>query len=185
MAKIAFGILTVGLCALASLGTVRAGTVDLGIGQDSVRGSVGFPLPPPNMELDVGWLHNDDDSDVASVGVHFAETLGKHGIEAAIGARGYWADTKGADGSALAIGGRVGVPIPAVPRLWVGASAYFAPDASSFGDLDEFYEVGASVEFRLLSRAGLYLGARRLRAELDAGSVTIDDDVHFGIRFRF
>lgn len=185
VARIASGILAGALCAVASLGTARAGTLDLGVGGHSVRGSVGFRLPPPNMELDAGWLHNDDDRDVASLGVHFAETLGKHGIEAAIGARGYYVGTKGDDGGAVAIGGRVAFPIVPVPRLWVGGNAYYAPGASSFGDVDRFYEVGASAEYRLLTRAGLYVGARRLRADVGAGSVTVDDDVHFGIRFRF
>jgi len=183
--KIASGILAGALIAMAWHGSARAGTVDLGVGGHSVRGSVGVRLPPPNMELDVGWLHNDDGRDVASVGVHFAETLGKLGIEAAIGARGYYADAVDADGGAVALGGRVAVPIRPVPRLWVGGDVYFAPNASSFGDLDKFYEVGAAVEYRVLSRAGLYAGVRRLRADLDAGSVTVDDDVHFGIRFRF
>jgi hypothetical protein len=171
---------------LAASATVRAGSVDLAVGDESVRASAALPLPGPNLELDFGWLHNDDERDVGTIGLHVAETLGRTEVEATVGVRGYWVEVEDTEDAALALGGSVAAPVPGTDGvLWLGGHGHIAPDASAFGDLEQLYEIGASAEVRLLERAALYLGVRKLRAEVEAGSFTLDDDLHVGVRLRF
>jgi hypothetical protein len=92
----------------------------------------------------------------------------------------------GADGGGLALGGMIDARLPAFNRLGVIAYGYGAPQASTFGDFDGWYEYAVSMDYQVLQGASVYLGWRQVKVDVDgAGTFTVDTGFHFGLRLKF
>jgi len=90
------------------------------------------------------------------------------------------------DSSNLSLGGFVQYQFPRLDRLGVGANLFYAPSVLSFGDSDDFYEVGTWVGYQIIRDAEVYLGWRRIGSDLDQGGDTVvDTGIHIGLRARF
>ena len=168
-----------------------ATTLDLNVNDDAARLTLIWPLPGDSiLELDGGWLHDQDRGDVAHVGVHLtgAASAEPNPVLGGLGVRLAYLDADGssATGTALGIGGFLRYALPNYNRINLGAHLYFAPDVLSFGDADQYREVGLRIGYNFLRDADVYLGYRNVKGKFDDfPDVTFDTGLHLGVRLSF
>ena len=106
--------------------------------------------------------------------------------EGGLGGKLYLADVRNKDVLALGLGGQFRV-FPNNGPIGFGGYAYYAPDIVTAMDGKKFFEWGARVEFEMVKKtANIYLGYRKVRADLDNNSrVTVDSGGHVGVRISF
>ena len=178
------------LCALAATPVV-ADDIDINLHDDAIRGTYTAALPSTNgLNGEAGLLYTEDKANNSESMVHVGvsvsgENWSKSGtFDIAMGARAVYANPGDLDMLALAFGGRLRfVPLP---RLGVGGHFYYAPDITSFLDIDEYKEIGVRVDYQVLPRVLVYLGHRRVT--VDFGGSTdwdLDDEAHVGFKMMF
>lgn len=168
---------------------------DAAVSEDTLRIAVNGPLSRlfavNKGEYSVGGVGGDieDFSHDRFFAVHGGLLLtGEAGpnLDAGLGARMQFVDAESAEGGALALGGQVRLKLLQADRLRFNVSLWYGPDASSFGDFDEFTEFSASVGYEVLRDAELYLGYRQIEVGIDKGpDVDLEDGAHVGIRLQF
>lgn len=186
-----------GALTLLSAGA-QAEVFDASIAEETLRVSLGGPLSGftalEKGEYDVGLIAGDvedaeDDSFISGhAGFLLSGDAGARNADvvAGVGARLQYLDGDGDQGGGLALGGQVRVKLPQATRVRFNAYGYYGPDASMFGDLDQFVELSASVGYEILRDAELYLGYRYIEVGLDEGpDVDVEDGLHVGIRLDF
>lgn len=186
-----------GLLVLLSAGA-QAEVFDASIAEDTLRVSVIGPLSGftdvEKGEYDVGLIAGDveDAQDDSFISGHAGFLLtGDAGarnadVVAGLGARLQYLDGDGDQGGGLVLGGQVRVKLPQATRVRFNAYGYYGPNASIFGDLDQFAELSVSVGYEILRDAELYLGYRYIEVGLDEGpDVDVEDGLHVGIRLDF
>lgn len=179
----------IGLCLLSS--RALAAGADLSVSDESARLSLDFPLPSNNVMIDVSWLHHTDNGETLSLGGYVTGLAagGGQALTAGVGTRFYYVDhDEGSreEGSSLTLGGFLRYQFPNYDRVAVGGSLFYGPGVLTFGDSDDFYEVGAWAGYSILQDAELYLGWRRIRTDFDDdGNTTMDSGLHIGLRARF
>lgn len=177
--------------------SVQAEVFDASIAEETLRVSVSGPLSSflalDKGEYDAGLVAGEvEDTNDDFLSGHLGALLtGDAGATAAsviagLGVRLQYLNGEGDDGGALALGGQVRVKLPQATRVRFNAYGYFSPDASTFGDFDQFMEFSASVGYEILRDAELYLGYRVIEVGLENGpDVDVEDGVHVGIRLDF
>jgi hypothetical protein len=170
---------------------IFAAGVDINVNSEAFRLTVEYPLPNRNVLIDGSWLHRGK-ADALSVGGYLTGKAagGNLPLTAGLGTRFYYVNYDGGsssqDGSNLALGGFVQYQFPQLDRLTVGGNLFYAPGVLSFGDSNDFYEIGTWVGYSVIRDAEVYLGWRRLKSDFDDGGETmIDTGVHIGLRARF
>jgi hypothetical protein len=139
-------------------------------------------------EFHMGVLYANKNNALGDLGVLVKDEVGHNapGFSVGIGIKGLVADTKGANESALALGGMLRYSPPAVSRLGIVGSVYFSPKITTFGDADRFTETGLRLEYEVIPQAAAYLGYRKIRFGLNAApDVILDEGVHVGVRLSF
>ncbi|MFZ5601825.1 MAG: YfaZ family outer membrane protein [Pseudomonadota bacterium] len=158
----------IGVTALALSGASQAHTLDLGINNDAVALDYSGQLPKSELNLGGGFLHHKDNGDAYYASLFVADSVNKEsGLLAGLGARFYFldADEGSTDGKSLALGGFLNWDLPSVPNLSLRGDLYYAPDVLSFDDIENFADVSARVQYRVIEQAWVYLGYRRLMLE--------------------
>lgn len=186
------------LAATALLGlscTASAEVFDAAISQDTLRVAVSGPLSRvfavDKGEYTLGAVGGDieDFSHDRFFALHGGVLLtGQAGpnLDAGLGARMQYIDADNAEGGSLALGGQARLKLLQADRLRFNASLWYGPDASTFGDFDEYTEFSASVGYEVLHDAELYLGYRQIEVGIDGGpDVDLEDGAHVGIRLQF
>ena len=164
---------------------------DINVNGESARLTVDFPLPNRNVLIDGSWLYRRGKANIFSVGGYLTGKAagGNRPLTAGVGTRFYYMHYDAGpsqDSSNLSLGGFVRYQFPTLDRLGVGANLFYAPSVLSFGDSDDFYEVGTWVGYQIIRDAEVYLGWRRIGSDLDQGGDTVvDTGVHIGLRARF
>jgi len=172
-----------------------AATFDASVGEESVRVALEGPLSSvfsgAQGQYDFGalWRSEDEgDAFVPHVGVLLTGDTGAREatITAGLGVRAAYIDGESDDGGALALGGKVDVRVPGYERLGLGIYAYGAPEVTSFGDIESYYDIGASVGYEVIKGASIYVGWRQVQADVDPdGEIEADDAFHAGLRLNF
>jgi YfaZ precursor len=183
--------LFLGLVLAASV--ARAEDVDVNLSSDTLRGTFAAPLTGRlNGIYEFGALLGERDNQSYQqlhAGLLATGDAGARdaNVTAGLGGRLFVLNGEGgADGGGLALGGQVDARLPAFNRIGVIAYAYGAPEASTFGDFDGWYEYAASLDYQVLKGASVYAGYRQLKVDVDgAGTVTVDTGWHFGLRLTF
>lgn len=184
---------------LATALPAQAETFDAAIGEDTVRiglsGPLGRLLAVDKGEYDLGVIGGDieDDTDERFLAAHAGAMLtGDAGGSAdtsfvgGLGARLQYLNADHENGGSLALGGQLRLKLLQANRLRFNAFAWYGPDASTFGDFEEYIEYGASVGFEVLRDAELYVGYRAIEVEFDGGvEADLVDGAHVGIRLEF
>lgn len=132
-----------------------AGGVAFRFGDDSFGVSLAGDLSAES-SAQLDWLHNEDDGDMAALGV-FAN--GQRGsLSGRFGAKitGLEADDADISGGAFAFGGDVSLPLNEIVRLRGGA--YYAPETTGFGDIEGYQEWSVSAEFTIFQNSAIQLG---------------------------
>jgi hypothetical protein len=186
--------LLLALCLCLPAATASAQTtgkaLDVNLNNDAVRLGFSWRLGDPKYLAGIGWLHNQDKGDVIHGSFHLVDAASGSGtaLQAGLGVRLVHTRTDPGtfDGTSLAVGGFARYTPPAANRYNFSGYVYYAPDVTSFGDQDEFYEVGVRFGYSVLRDGDVYLGLRRIRAEYnDVVNYTFDSGLHVGLELRF
>lgn len=193
MIKRCSGLFGLGLCACA--GMAQAEVVDFSVGSDSFRLGLTGPLfrafADAKGDYDLGVIRTERrsrDALVAHGGILLTGDAGSRDakVTAGLGLRTAYIDVERDSGAAVALGGQVLARFPGYDRIGFSAYGYFAPEATSFGRANQYYEIGGDVSYQVLKDASAYVGYREIRAELNReGKVRADDSVHVGLRLEF
>ncbi|MGB0955642.1 MAG: YfaZ family outer membrane protein [Panacagrimonas sp.] len=173
----------------------QAELFDINVGEDAVRANLNGPLSRAfdgaKGRYEVGGLvASEDDQDVASahLGLMLAGDAGapQANVEAGIGLRAQYVGAEDDDGGGIAFGGQFDVRLPGYDRIGFFIYGYYGPDATSFGDVEDFHEFAASLGYEILKDAMIYVGYRELNADFgDEGPELEADGIHFGMRLDF
>lgn len=182
-----FSILLAAALAAGLGGTVAADSLDINLSDDTVQGV--YTTNWRTAEFNTGVLYNDDQEDWAvSAGLL---ALGERRnpemrSQGGLGGKLYIASASNEDIVALGLGGQLRV-FPGNGPIGISGSLFYAPDIVTFMDGEKFWEADARVEFEMVRRnASLYVGYRKMRADLDNGrDVTLDSGLHAGVKISF
>lgn len=184
-----------GVAALMLATVAQAEIVDLSIGDGSVRGALYGPLSrvlaDTKGQYDVGVIlrpERDDDLLVAHVGALVTGDAGAQQFElaAGLGLRGVYIGRDHDSGGALALGGQAEARYPGFERFGLSVYGYYAPEVLSFGEFDQYYEIGTALDYQVIKNASVYVGYRNVNVELeDGGDITADNGLHGGVRLSF
>jgi hypothetical protein len=186
------------LCAVMLLATsaARAEGIDLNLSSDALRGTFDGSLtsifPRIGGVYEVGALNGERagfDYFQGHAGVLVTGDAGaeRATVTAGLGVRLAFVDTDPQlSGSALALGGMIDARLPAFNRIGAIGYAYWAPNASSFGDITSYLEYAIDADYEVLRNASLYVGYRQLRLGADSyGHFSVDQGWHLGLRLSF
>lgn len=89
--------------------------------------------------------------------------------------------------AALGIGGKASYIFPAHTPMAVSLELYYAPDITSFGDNQNIFDAQARFELEIAPSTRMYVGYRKLEAELKTSGAdyVLDESGHIGVRFSF
>lgn len=190
-----------GLASLLLLSTTaNARQLDFNLTDDAIRvafstniSKAGQTSQRAGVKLGAGYLYIDGEGDEDSSGLFHADLLaiGDAGapsgeVIASIGGRAYYVNEDSVDGGALGVGGGVRVSFAGLNRLAFSATVFYAPDLLSFGDVEQFLELGLRAEYEILQSAWVYLGYRNINADFDVvDDVTVDTGATLGMTFEF
>jgi hypothetical protein len=105
-----------------------------------------------------------------------------------VGVKGYLGslDDPGEDVFAFAIGGEVRYTIPGTMPMAVYGRGFWAPDITSFGDVEGVLDYTVGFQVEALPQTVAFVGIRHLEFDLDEGDYEADDDnIHIGVRLTF
>lgn len=90
---------------------------------------------------------------------------------------------------AAGIGGEISYTFPGVMPMSLYLRGHYAPQITSFGDIDEINDVNLGFQIEILPQTTAFIGIRHLELELDTNGnpdYELDDDnTHIGIRMTF
>lgn len=166
---------------------VSADALDINVSSDTVE--AGYTVNFRSAEFTAGALYNRDRDDwVASAGLLAKGELGGTSTrsEAGLGGKVYGASVGSQELLAVGLGGQFRI-FPGNGPFGIGAYGYYAPEILTGLDGNRFWEAGARAEFEVVQRtASLYVGYRKVRANLDNGSAAnIAKGGFAGIRVSF
>lgn len=170
--------------------------LDLNLSSDAIRGEFAFDvggLPNNNAKVAIGGLFSEDlepeDLTAIHAGLLVTGDTGARDalVEAGLGVRIVALDVADSlNGAAIALGGEVDARLPAFNRIGVSGYVYYAPDVSSFSDINQYIEYAFDANYEIIRNAFVYLGYRQVRLDIDeAGDFTADTGLHAGFRLRF
>lgn len=175
---------------LAALsGPVLADNLALDLNNDAVRVSYQHNLDK-NYQTDLAWTHVKDLGNTFAGGLALVQNI-NNDIKATLGGKAVFQQHDDLpDGTAIAVGGSLRVTPAANKKVAVAASAYFAPNVLSFGDMDNYREFEIRGEFVASEQLTAYVGYRNNRADYEshnvkADSVKLYDGVMVGGEFHF
>lgn len=185
------------LAALCLSAPAQAAELRISFGEESLRAEYLAPLSQPVADsaptLQAGALYRENDETDGSLlhaGVVIYGDAGSKSaiVQAGIGGRLYGLSTDpDLNGGALAMGGSVLGRIPNYDRFGAFVDLWFAPQVSSFGELDRVLEINLGVEYQLLRQAALGLGWRRIefKAAGISGTQEFEDSAFLAFKFLF
>lgn len=169
--------------------TATADTLDINLSGDAAKISFIRPLPPEGLEAGAGVLRHNDDGEILEAELHLVDRPepGRDALVLGIGGKLplVMDDARDADGSALAIGGKLRWTLPNYNRAAVAGSLYYAPSATSLSDLDGYEEYSLRGEFQILEDANVYLGYRHIELSYDGDGFGADREFEEGIYAGF
>lgn len=168
-------------------GAVAADSIDINLNDDSIQAI--YASNWRTAEFNMGLLTNTDQDDwAASAGLLALgeKQTGASRIEGGLGGKIYFADVADQDVLALGLGGEFRA-FPNNGPIGFSGYLYYAPNVVTAMDGERFWEAGARVEFEMVKKtANIYLGYRKMRADLDNGQdVTVDSGLHAGVKITF
>jgi len=171
---------------------VFADEVDFSLNSDALRIQYVHELEASGLNLDAGWLYNQDNGSVFHGGLNLvglaSSGRNKNKLEAGLGGRFVYTDGDNSkqNGFGIPIGGLLRFTPQAMDRLSISGSLYFAPSLLAFGDMDKYQEYTIRVGYNVLRQADLYVGARYVRGDYkNASDLRYDTGMHIGMTLRF
>ncbi|MFB9147756.1 YfaZ family outer membrane protein [Halomonas alkalicola] len=142
----------------------------------------------PGLHAGAGYYSSDDSGgDARAYSGSLMFTPYTPLVDVSFGARYQYLDTDYGDGGNLGVSGSAYIPTT-IPRLSLGGYAHYFPSALSHGDVDESYEYGANLRFRVLGNSFLTGGYRYYKADFDGdggGSRRLESGWVMGVSVGF
>lgn len=181
------------LALAAASGNAPAEQLDINLSNEVLRATFDAPLPSQRLAgvYEFGALFGERggvDINQAHVGLLVTGDAGAREatVKAGLGGRLFLLESDGPDGGGLGLGGMIDARMPSFNRIGIVAYAYGAPSASTFGDLEAWYEYAVSLDYQVLRGASIYAGWRQIKVDVeDFGDVTADTGFHGGLRLSF
>ncbi|MDN5871433.1 MAG: YfaZ family protein [Nitrococcus sp.] len=182
-----------GLFLLSMLITTSAlaTSLDVNLSPHAVRVGGTQQVTKSGLEIGGNWLHHMDHGDIFAGALHLVDypEPGRGALKLGVGGKFLVIEEDGPNvqGVALALGGKVRYTWPTFNRIGIGAHVYFAPQVSSGGDVERYFEGALRAEYLILRHANVYLGVRTVRVGDDVRNETHDFDsaVFLGLRLDF
>ena len=137
-------------------------------------------------ELDLGFLSTSTDDVIAMIGFQAVDAAGSAtpGLKVGVGVKAFAGTIDSHDVYAATLGGNARFLI--FNRVAIFGDLHYAPNVVTFGDASRLLYFNAHLEYEILPQAVVYIGYRKLRANLDAGGhISIDNGAHVGLQFLF
>lgn len=169
---------------------VHAQALDVNLNDDTAEfrftTPVGFENSFGGAELDVGFLSTSTDDIMGIVGFQAVDEAGSAtpGLRVGVGVMGFAGTIDSDDIYAVALGGNARFPL--FNRVAIFGDFHYAPNVVTFGDAERLLYIDTRLEYEILPQATVYLGYRKLRANISNGvNVSIDNGAHIGLQFLF
>lgn len=183
----------------AAAPAAQAEIFDLAIGDNAFRGTIAGPLARvfdnANGQYDIGVLikpKTDDDLLQIHTGVLLTGDAGATDVDVAagLGIRAVYTGIDHDSGGAVALGGQVEGRMPSMNRLGLTGYAYYAPEVTSFGDVNDYREFGVAMDYEVIRGGSIYVGYRSITESFDLlqgykDDVEVEDGAHIGFRLKF
>ena len=138
--------------------SVNAMSISGQAGKEYTNIGVGFGTESTGLALSGNWTHNDDDGDVAGVGLGLNLPLGP--LMATVGGKGVYTNPNyGDEGYAAAVGGGLQWKIGNSFRLF--GEYYYSPDSLSSG-IQSYEEANAGARYTIMRPVSIEAGYRYL-----------------------
>ena len=125
-------------------------------GEDYTNLGFGMGTETTGLAVSGNWMHNDDDGDVAGLGLGLNIPLGP--LLATVGGKGVYTNPNdGDEGYAAAVGGGLQWPIGDSIRLF--GEYYYSPDSLSSG-IDSYEEANAGARLTIMRPLSIEAGYR-------------------------
>jgi hypothetical protein len=166
-----------------------ADTLSLDLNDDALRLNYQHGLDK-NYHTDFAWTHVKDLGDSLSAALTLTQSV-NNDITAYIGGKALFQQHDHLpDGTAIAVGGAVRITPAANKNVALVASAYFAPDVLSFGDMENYQELEIRGEYKASEQLTAYVGYRNNTADYSANSIKVKnvdlyDGFMIGGQFKF
>ncbi len=153
-----------GLCLAVT--TVQASDLSIALSDKTVSLDYVGATQNGTLQMNMGGLHHSDNGDMASLGVQVSQSVNPQ-VQASVGFKGVGLFNDHKNSAVIALGGSVNAALPMVPKLYLGAHAWYAPSVVSFNQVKNFRDVGAQLSYRLLDNAALFVGYRYVQVNYD------------------
>ena len=174
---------------------VHAEIVDINIGNKTFRGGFSGPLSRflqgTTGQYDAGIVFNRYDRGnfyQGHTGLLLTGDMGLREVNlaAGIGGRLLYSKLGSSNGGAFAIGGQIEARPVTFNRLGVSASSYYAPNITSFGDINRYLESTMSLDYEVIHGGSVYAGYRNIKQDIgSSGNTTVDNGLNLGMRLKF
>lgn len=173
-------------------GGVDAAGLDISLSNETAyivflldTGSLGYG----GSDIGFGFFFNEEDDYMLTGNLMVVGTLGeRRDLQFGVGTKAYAAafDVEEEEALAIAIGGQARYVFQTRTPFGLVAEGYWAPGITSFGNTEGVGEFNFRAELEVLPSTRGYIGYRYLEFELeDVDEITLDDNVHLGIRVQF
>ncbi len=188
---LATGVVTAAL--LAGPPAVQATELEIALSDEMVEGLVSTHTTRTGnqgVQFGGGALYNDDRDLLGTLFLQVTNRVDNRWqpVTFGVGTRVWGVSLDDADDNvfALAIGGSVGIGIPAQIPLALVFQGHVSPNITTSSDADRITEGMVRLEAEIIRGAHAFLGYRQFKVHSDEyRDVKIDDGFHVGIRLRF
>lgn len=142
-------------------------------------------------DVGIGVFFDDNDNVIVNGSIIVSGTgLGNlPGLNFGVGVKAYVGtlDLIDETGGALAIGATGRYVFPGPTPMAVLVEAFVAPSVSSLADFEGVTEFRVGLEIEVTPSARAYIGYRDFEVDTDliSAGITLDDEIHFGVRFSY
>jgi hypothetical protein len=186
---------TLAAAMVLAAGAASAESVSFGLSNDSYRFGLTGPLSRVfsgvDGKYDLGFIQRNDNGEhsyAGHVGLLASGDAGLRDVKlnAGVGLRAVLAGGHGEHGGAVAPGIELDLRVPGYERVGILAHGYYAPSVVSFGDLDNYRDVGGGLSYQINRSAVVSVGYRNVRFGVDGGGdITIDNGFFIGLGLIF
>lgn len=178
---------------LASLSTANANDFEAALSQETAQftfRSDSSLIGWGGADLALGIFFNDDSDFVAQGSLlQMRQPSEDTPLTFGVGVKAYLGhlDDPDQDVAAFAVGGAVKYTIPGTMPMAVYARGFYAPDITSFADIEEVVDFTLGFQIEVLPETVGFIGIRHLEFDTDdEGSYDADDNnIHIGVRLTF
>lgn len=178
------------ICLTSAVNIASADEFDFGISNETARIEYSGLVPErKGLGYSAHLLYHEDDAQVGGASLHVsgrskASTFLQY---TSLGAKVVGYDTdNGPSGGSVALGGFIHHNLAAANLLSIRGDLYYAPSVVSFGDGEQYREIGVRLEYQLVDQASVYLGYRNIEVDFDGrNDVDIDESANIGMIMQF